>query len=423
MIVGGGIGGLTAALCLDKFGWDVAVLERAPVLDEIGAGIQISPNGMRVFQALGLRAAVEALGFRPRASQFRMGVSGRVILTSSMRDYEDRYGAPYIHIHRADLIAILQKAVAARMPNGLRTGMTVTGYGQTKAKAWAMVDDGSTSEADILIGADGLHSVIRSQMLGPDSPRFTGNIAWRATVPVEALGRNAPLPVAGVWFGEGKHAVTYLVRGGSLANFVGVVERGDGIDKRRTGDKAAGESWTGMGSRKEALADFAGWHPAVTSLVEAADSLYRWALYDRKPLDQWADGRVVLLGDACHPMLPFMAQGAVQAIEDGFVLARSLAPFASEDGAAEKARAENASSEHASTENNNIDAALQRYFETRHRRTAKVQLAAQDNMHLFHQRAGEGRLGTYGALWAANKLKPGLLEAQVDWLYGHDVTA
>ncbi|WP_109354189.1 FAD-dependent monooxygenase [Sphingorhabdus sp. EL138] len=388
VIAGGGIGGLNAALCFHKFGWEVTICEQAPALGEIGAGIQISPNGMKVLRALDVDKQIEATGFRPRATQFRMGQSGQPILTASMADYEETFGAPYLHIHRADLIGVLQEAVDDRMPGAVRTGATVAGYGQDEQEAWVVLTDGSRIAGDIVIGADGIRSTIRAQMIGPDDPDFTGNVAWRAVVPVEKLGRNAPLPVSSAWFGEGKHAVTYLLRGGKLANFVGVVERDDWTN----------ESWTEQGSRADALADFAGWHPTITTLLEQAEDHYRWALFDRAPLDRWVDGRVALLGDACHPMLPFMAQGAVQAIEDGYVLAHHLAQH---DG---------------------YVAALTAYFDARHDRTARVQAAARANMDLFHQRTTRGKLTTYGPMWVADKIKPDLAAQKLAWLYGHDVT-
>jgi salicylate hydroxylase len=388
VIAGGGIGGLNAALCFHKFGWEVTICEQAPALGEIGAGIQISPNGMKVLRAVDIDKQIEAAGFRPRATQFRMGQSGQPILTASMADYEETFGAPYLHIHRADLIGVLQEAVDDRMPGAVRTGATVAGYGQDEQEAWVVLTDGSRIAGDIVIGADGIRSTIRAQMIGPDDPDFTGNVAWRAVVPVEKLGRNAPLPVSSAWLGEGKHAVTYLLRGGKLANFVGVVERDDWTN----------ESWTEQGSRADALADFAGWHPTITTLLEQAEDHYRWALFDRAPLDRWVDGRVALLGDACHPMLPFMAQGAVQAIEDGYILAHHLAQH---DG---------------------YVAALTAYFDARHDRTARVQAAARANMDLFHQRTTRGKLTTYGPMWVADKIKPDLAAQKLAWLYGHDVT-
>ncbi|MEM1133654.1 MAG: FAD-dependent monooxygenase [Pseudomonadota bacterium] len=388
IIAGGGIGGLTAALCLHHFGWDALVYEQAEAIGEVGAGIQISPNGIKVLRTLGLGEPVLAAGFRPKAAEFRGGTSGRLIFRESMVGYEAKYGAPYVHIHRADLIAILQQAVEERMPEAIRTNMQVTGYGQGADSAWLMLSDGPQISGDVVIGADGIHSAIRTQMLGAEKPRFTGNIAWRAVVPVAKLRPHVPDPVAGVWFGEGKHAVTYLLRGGELANFVGVVEC----------DDWQSESWTEKGMREQVLADFADWHPVVATLIEKAEVHYRWALFDRKPVHQWVDGTVALLGDACHPMLPFMAQGAVQAMEDGYVLARQLAKSGS------------------------VVDALTSYFSERHDRTARVQMAARRNGELFHQKTPLGKLTNHGPMMAANRLKLDVADRRLAWLYGHDVT-
>ncbi|GAA0484362.1 FAD-dependent monooxygenase [Parasphingorhabdus litoris] len=391
VIVGGGIGGLNAALCFNHFGWDVEILEQASQLEEVGAGIQISPNGMQVLRALEIDKPIASTSFIPRATQFRMGQSGRVIMTQDMGErLEKKWGAPYLHVHRADLVSVMADMLDARCPGSVRLGTTVTGYGQDDQKAWAKLDDNTTVEGDIIVGADGIKSIIRTQMLGPENPRFTGNVAWRAVVPVAKLDRNMPLPVASVWLGDGKHAVTYLLRGGALANLVGVVERDDWHQ----------ESWTEQGTREQAMADFADWHPTITTLLEQADQHYRWALFDRDPLDQWVDGRAVLVGDAAHPMLPFMAQGAVQAMEDGYVLARNL------------------------TEHDNHETALHQFFNARRDRTATVQKAARRNMEIFHQRTASGKLSTYGSMWLADKM-PGqeAFDAQMAWLYGHDVTA
>ncbi|MEL6874866.1 MAG: FAD-dependent monooxygenase [Pseudomonadota bacterium] len=382
VIAGAGIGGLTAALCLDQIGWDVELLERAGTVEEAGAGIQISPNGMKVMQALGLGEQIAAAGFRPRASQIRRGKSGRVLMVSPMGpDMERRYGVPYVHIHRADLVDILMGALAERVPGAVNTGCRVTGFDQDGDQALARLETGEAIYGDVLIGADGIRSAIRDQMLGPERPRFTGNVAWRAVVPTKRLGRNVPPPAASVWTGDGKHAVTYLLHGGELANFVGVVEC----------ESWTKESWTEPGAADEVLADFADWHPIIRTLIEQADIHHRWALFDRDPLEKWSDGRVVLLGDAAHPMLPFMAQGAVQAIEDAFVLAREI---------------------QGSTD---VVAACATFFRKRIGRVTRVQAAARANMDLFHQRLPQS------PLWLADKVAPSAVERQLDWLYGYDV--
>jgi len=381
IVAGGGIGGLTVALCFNHFGWDVEVLEKSSELSEVGAGIQVSPNAMKVFEALGLSEALAERGFRPEAIELRMGMSGMHLIRAPLGEVvEARWGSPYLHIHRADLISVLQAALEAR-------DCDVTGYEWDEKSAVAELADGEYVSGDILIGADGIHSAIRTQMHGPDSPVFTGNVAWRSVVPVERLGGDVPNPVAGAWMGRGKHAVTYLLRGGELANLVAVVER----------DNWTKEGWAEQGRREEALEDFAGWHPTITRLIEESDELFRWALFDRPPLDSWTDGRVAIMGDAAHPMLPFMAQGAAMAIEDAWALAALVS------------RADN------------IERALTDYQRLRFGRASGVQAGSRANAKTFHKRTMMGRLQTYGPMWLAGRVSPSIGLVRQDQIYGYDI--
>ena len=389
IIVGGGIGGLTAALAFHAFGWTVDLLERASELGEIGAGIQISPNGMKVFRALGLEDQISENAFLPEALEMRFGRSGKQIFQiEARRAIVERWGAPYLHLHRADLVATLSALLRQRQPNAVQLGATCTGYENTENGVIAQLENGETVSGDVLVGADGIHSNIRAQMLGQDAPDFTGNIAWRAVVPMDRLGDLAPPPTACVWVGAKRHAVTYRLRGGTLANFVGIVED----------DSWTSESWTEQGTKDAVLADFAGWHPVITNMIESADAHYRWALFDRKPLSSWADGRAVLLGDACHPTLPFQAQGAVMAIEDAFLLAKLCA---------EKP--------------DDLPTALNTYFDTRQPRTSQVQTASRSNAKLFHKHTPISRALTYGPMWLAGKIAPGAIRSRQDPFFAYDI--
>ena len=226
IIVGGGIGGLTSALCLIKIGWKVQILEQAPEISEIGAGLQISANGYKVLDALGVMAEIDKDVFHPESIQMRMGQSGKVIFNLPMKGLSvQRWGAPYVQVHRVDLIAGLLSALNKLQPDAVQVNSKVISYAQDDTGIMVNLHDGSTHKADILIGADGIHSVVREQMLGKDQPRFTGNIAWRAIVPIEKLGNDLPPPSGCVWQGKQRHAVTSRIRAGKVINFVGIIER------------------------------------------------------------------------------------------------------------------------------------------------------------------------------------------------------
>ncbi len=388
LIAGGGIGGLTAALACQHFGHEAVVLEQAEAISEIGAGIQISPNAMKVFQALGLEEEIGRDAFRPRRIEMRSGRSGAPIMRYRLGDEAvKRWGAEYLNIHRADLMGALLAALKKAAPGSLKLASAVTGYKQTAGGVTAILTDGRQISGDVLIGADGIHSAIREQMLGPEKPHFTGHVAWRTVVPVEKLRNNVPDPVACAWLGRGKHAVTYLLRGGQLANLVAVVERDDWTK----------ESWVEEGDSKEALKDFIGWHPTIRRILKESDQIYRWVLYTRAPLKSWTDGRVALMGDAAHPMLPYMAQGAAMAIEDSWAIAALF-------------------DKHIKPEE-----ALKAYKQLRYDRATKVQARSQENGRIFHKRTPLERFGTYGPMFMAGQLKADALAGAQDWLYGYDI--
>ncbi len=390
LIAGGGIGGITAALCLLDAGIEVEVYERAAALGEVGAGIQISPNGVKVLLRLGLKPALDRIAFRPEALEMRMGASGTKLFAIPMRDVaEQRFGAPYYHIHRADLMTVLSDALRERGPHAVRLNKNLVAFERTGRGIRATFADDTPADGDVLIGADGIHSRVRERVFGAEKPRFTGNVAWRVVVPATARLKELVPPTACIWVGPGRHAVTYYLRGGKLINFVGVVERNDWQN----------ESWTERGDKGELAADYAGWAKPIEAIIADAAECYRWALFDRDPLPKWSDGNVALLGDACHPMLPFLAQGAVMAIEDAWVLSRKLK---------------------AAT---NAPEALAAYEAERKPRTTRAQRGARRQMGLYHKRGWAAQLTTYGPMWLAAHLAPSVVHSRNDWLYSHDVTA
>jgi salicylate hydroxylase len=312
-VIGAGIGGLTAALALARAGLAVRVYEQAPALREVGAGIQLAPNATRILHRLGLADALARVAVRPASTEVRRWDDGRILWSQPLGDtVEARFGAPYYHLYRPDLLAVLADALPAGV---VRLGRRLVALEERADGVTLGFADGESARADVVIGADGIHSTVRAALFGPESPRFSGSAAYRGLVPVERLA-HLGLPRQGYsWLGPDRHFVHYYVAAGRLLNFVAVCPAGDWRL----------ESWSARGRVEDALAEFAGFHPMVGEIIGAVDETFRWALYDRTPLTAWSRGRVTLLGDAAHAMLPFLAQGACQAIEDAAVLTRRLA--------------------------------------------------------------------------------------------------
>ena len=317
-IIGAGLGGLCAAAVLQRQGHAVRVYEQSATLGEVGAGIQMSANAMKVLDAIGLRPALEPVAVRPKAFEFRRFDSGEMLHRLPLGStHEQRHGAPYFQLHRADLHAALQAAVLAHDPQAVVTGARAMAFVEGPDAAQVQFEDGRTAQADLVVGADGIKSAVRRHVLGADQPRFTGQVAWRCTVPTDRIPAALRTDlVSTIWCGPRNHAVTYYLRNGALLNFVGCVERG-----------WEEESWTTRRPWSELDADYEGWHPMVRAVIEQVDrdQCYRWALNNRTPSQRWSSQRITMLGDAVHATLPYMAQGAAMAIEDAAVLARALA--------------------------------------------------------------------------------------------------
>ncbi|GAC28119.1 FAD-dependent monooxygenase [Brumicola pallidula] len=350
VIAGAGIGGLCAALALAKRKFDVVVYEQSRQLGEVGAGLQLSPNAMHVLKALGIADEVKAKAFCPDSAVMRHYRTGKPYFTVPLGDNAtQKYGANYLHIHRADLHAALHNA-CINMNVSIHLGHAIQSYQQTLKNLTIQLDNNESIIADLLIGADGIKSNVQACMLGQTAAEFTRQVAWRGVVEANKLPKELIKPNANLWVGPGKHFVSYFLRGGDLVNFVAVQERTDWQK----------ESWNEPGDITELRETFVDWHPEVTELLKATEHCFLWALFDRKPLKQWSDRNVALLGDACHPMLPFLAQGAAMAIEDSYALAHCLAA------------------------DTNTQAALQTYQNIRLPRTRNIQLNARKNAALYH---------------------------------------
>jgi salicylate hydroxylase len=382
-IVGAGIGGLAAALSLLKVGVDVHVYEQAGALTEVGAGIQISPNATRILHGVGIGNALAETGVKPLAFHQRRWDDGRTLLRTPIAEaMEAAFEFPYYHMHRADVLAVLARAFPADRLHVAHRFTSLVDHGDCVE---AEFENRRRIRVDALVGADGIHSVVRSVLFGAENPRFTGCVAYRGLIPAERLAHLNLEVSALVWMGPGKHFVHYFVRDRQLLNFVAIIER----------DAWTRESWTDRGEVADALAAFEGWHPLVRDILGAVDETFIWALFDRQPMARWSIGRVTLLGDACHAMLPFMAQGAAQAIEDGATLATCLSKTAARD----------------------VPEALRRYERLRLRRASRLQAMSEANKTRFHlpdgaaQQQRDAEMARGKTDWS--------LDA-VAWLYGHD---
>jgi salicylate hydroxylase len=313
LIAGGGIGGITLALALRQRGIEALLFEQAKAFAQVGAGIQLSANATRVLRTLGLGEALARVAVYPEGRDYRAWDDGdRLYWTPLGERAEAHFGAPYYHAHRADLLDVLLGGLG---DTGFRLNAHVDRCEQDAHDVTITLADGSTATGDVLVGADGIHSTVRAQLFGPELPRYTGNVAWRGLVPAERVAHLDLGRVTGVWMGPNRSIVQYYVSAGRTFNWIGISRS----------EQPARESWLAEGRIEDALEEYTGWHDTIRTIIAATPRVLRQALYDREPLPDWRVGRVVLLGDAAHPMMPFYAQGAAQSIEDAYVLAGCLA--------------------------------------------------------------------------------------------------
>jgi salicylate hydroxylase len=302
VIVGGGIGGLAAALALLKRGIDVDVYEQAGELREVGAGIQISSNGTRVLYALGLEEALKRVQVLPSKRVIRHFATGETWNWFDLGAVtRERYGTPHVMLHRGDLHGLLVDAVAALKPGAFHLDMRAISVAQTSSQAEVTFESGAKASAPFVIGADGIHSKIRAELFGASKPEFTGVVAWRGLIPMNELPPHLREMQGVSWLGPKGHVLHYPVRRGEIMNFISFVER----------DDWQVESWVTQGSTGELANDFHGWHDDVHEMIARIATPYKWALMVRGPMPAWSKGRITLLGDACHPTLPFLGQGGV----------------------------------------------------------------------------------------------------------------
>ncbi|UUU26603.1 FAD-dependent monooxygenase [Streptomyces sp. DSM 40750] len=383
IVVGAGIGGLAATLSLRRAGCEVTLVEQTARFTEIGAGIQLAPNATRVLRRLDLLDAVVARSTRPSRLSFRTWSDGGEICRYALgREAEDAFGAPYLQVHRADL----HQALAAAVPSeSVRLNTAVVGIGQDDKSAHVTTAGGERLEADLVVAADGVRSAARQWLFGADEALFSGTAAYRALLPADKVA-DLDLPEYALWLGPGRHFVHYWVRRGELLNVVGVI-----------GAEKAQESWTARAEPGEQLRAFDGWDPRVLAVLERTGTVFRYGIHTRAPLARWNIGRVTLLGDSAHAMVPFQAQGAAQALVDAAVLGDSLTGAAPAD----------------------VPDALERYVHRRLATATKVQASsarAGEDYHLpdgpeararnarLAARAARNEFGPHADAWAVDAL-------------------
>jgi salicylate hydroxylase len=389
IVGGGGIGGLTAALALLKRGIDVDVHEQSDALKEVGAGVQLGSNGTRVLYALGLQDALARVQVIPSAREIRHWRTGETWNWFDLgATSAKRYGTPHVMLHRGDLLGILAEAVQRLKSNAIALGRKCVAVSQTAAHAEVRFADGHVARSAFIIGADGIHSQVRTCLFGAGQAEFTNCVAWRGLAPMDRLPAHLARMVGTNWLGPRGHVLHYPVRRGELMNVISIVEREDWQV----------ESWTVEGSKGELAGDFRGWHQNVHTLIDNIDTPYKWALMVRGPMEQWTQGRITLLGDACHPTLPFLGQGAVMAIDDAYVVAACLSKYAKEPLVA-----------------------LDRYQAIRRDRTAAVVRKAHEN----RRQAFSPELADEDAvpISVAREWQQVRLRERMDWLYSYDATA
>src|SRR5690554_5935028 len=385
LISGGGIGGLSAAIALLQRGFDVEIFEQAGEMREFGGGIQISPNGNRALDHLGVFEKLASMSCNADGKEIRLWSTGKTWKLFDLGGAAVRkYGFPYLTVFRPDLLRVLAEEVRRLKPDAIHLNSRGIEVSQDDDGVTLSLEDGRTFSVDVLVGADGVHSKIRAQLFGPDEILFSGMVAWRTLVPMNELPERFSRSVAVNWVGPGGHVVHYPVQGGKIMNFVGTTE----------GNVWTGAPWSTEATKEECSKAFESWNSEIHAIIDKAPSVTKWALCGRAFLDTWSNGKATLLGDACHPTLPFLGQGANHSIEDGVVLARCLEKYP------------------------NTNEALERYDQVRRPHSYRMVRGAQNNTSRFHNQAlSDEKLADD---FIDREWKSDAISERYDWLFTYD---
>jgi salicylate hydroxylase len=386
-IIGAGIGGLAAARALLLRGIEVTVYEQAPQVSEFGGGVVMTPNAMKALRGLRVEESVLARACTPTTQVARSWRSGRVIDRAPLDRHREYFGATFCTVHRGDLQNVLREAVGDQR---IQLRARCVDVSSDANRAFARFEDGREIEADAIIGADGIHSAVRTCLFGEESPRFTGNACWRGLVDTRRLPPSLAAPEFALWWGPNAHVVHYHVRSGELLNWVAITEV----------DAWTEESWSQEGDLDEVKRTYAAWNPRLLDVFRATERCYKWALYDREPLPRWGKDRVTLLGDSAHAMLPYLAQGAAQSLEDACVLAAHIARIPQD-----------------------LPGALRAYENARIARTRRVQLGARARGKANHLPSAWDRFRRDVRLAVRRFVAPQATLHEAEWIYSYDANA
>lgn len=386
IIIGAGIAGLVYAINMANKNNEICVIEKKYLdtnNEASGAGIQISPNGTKILRHIGVADKIIQNATKPKFIEMKYGKNGKNIMKIEIKKYaKKKWKEQYIHIHRQNIINTLINELKTIKPNAIKIGQKIKKYEITKNGAIAHLENGEKIKGNVIVGADGIQSTVRTQMHPKHKNIFTGYSAWRTQIHINKLGKNAPEKNACVWVGNGKHIATTRINNGEIVNFVGIVKQKKWKEKK----------WRIIGDKKNAIEDFQNWNETIQNILQQTNKIEKWALLECPKLNYWSEGNVIVVGDAAHAMIPTMAQGAVMAMEDGFILSEML------------------------SEGKDIKTTLKKFEKIRKKRIEQLRKMTKQNIQLFHH----GNRLVYVPLGIISRTIPNILYNRLDKIYGYD---